>query len=92
MPSERDPDAEPTLDHQTRRKWYELSPEQALTEFENITDGMLDSDVDLPLNENGEPCPWPYDPQQLVGAPLGQYHCPYCGAMVLAGMPHLDYR
>ncbi len=22
---------------------------------------------------------------------MGQYHCGYCGAMVMAGMPHLDY-
>lgn len=36
-------------------------------------------------------CPWPFDPWQLYGAPLGQYHCPYCGSMVLAGMSHLDY-
>lgn len=37
------------------------------------------------------PCPWPFEPWQLYGAPLGQYHCPYCGSMVLAGMEHLDY-
>lgn len=44
-----------------------------------------------PVNEMGEPCPWPWEPQQLDGAPLGQYHCPYCGAMVMAGLPHIDY-
>lgn len=27
-------------------------------------------------------------PEALVGAPLGQYHCPDCGAMVVAGLPH----
>ncbi len=45
-----------------------------------------------PLNEMGDECPWPWDPIQLKGAPLGQYHCPYCGAMVLAGVDHIDYR
>jgi len=45
-----------------------------------------------PENEMGEPCPWPWDPIQLVGAPLGQYHCSYCGAMVMAGMDHIDYK
>lgn len=45
----------------------------------------------LPVNEMGMPCPWPVDPWFLYGAPLGQYHCPYCGAMVLAGYRHLDY-
>ena len=27
-------------------------------------------------------------PELLLGQPLGQYHCPDCGAMVLAGVPH----
>jgi len=27
-------------------------------------------------------------PELLAGAPLGQYHCPDCGAMVMAGIPH----
>ena len=29
-------------------------------------------------------------PENLVGVPLGMYHCPDCGAMVLAGLPHPD--
>lgn len=45
-----------------------------------------------PLDDEGNECPWPWDPIQLKGAPLGQYHCPYCGAMVMAGMDHLDSR
>lgn len=48
-------------------------------------------DIKGPLNEMGEPCPWPWDPPQLKGAPIGMYHCPYCGAMVMAGMDHPDY-
>lgn len=44
-----------------------------------------------PLNSLGGPCPWPWEPQQLVGQPLGQYHCGYCGEMVIAGVPHPDY-
>lgn len=27
-------------------------------------------------------------PELLIGAPIGQYHCPDCGAMVMAGLPH----
>jgi hypothetical protein len=27
-------------------------------------------------------------PEALRGLPLGMYHCPDCGAMVLAGLPH----
>ncbi len=29
--------------------------------------------------------------QQYIGAPIGMFHCPLCGEMVLAGMPHPDY-
>lgn len=45
----------------------------------------------LPMTSNGEFCPFPWDPQQLAGAPIGMYHCPYCGEMVMAGLPHVDY-
>jgi len=48
--------------------------------------------IEAPLNEAGERCPWPWDPEQLKGASMGQYHCRYCGAMVMAGIPHIDYR
>ena len=27
-------------------------------------------------------------PELLAGQPLGMYHCPDCGTMVLAGIPH----
>lgn len=27
-------------------------------------------------------------PDLLVNVPLGMYHCPDCGAMVCAGIPH----
>ena len=33
----------------------------------------------------------PYDPSQLVDVPIGMFHCPECGEMVLAGLPHPDY-
>lgn len=29
-------------------------------------------------------------PELLLGAPLGMYHCPDCGAMVMAGCKHPD--
>lgn len=53
--------------------------------LEKYPSGGPISDID------GKPCPWPYDPLFLVGAPLGQYHCPACGSMIIAGLPHLDY-
>ena len=27
-------------------------------------------------------------PEDLLGQPIGMYHCPDCGAMLLAGVPH----
>jgi hypothetical protein len=68
--------------------WHDITPEDAARRF---PDGAIGKGLVLPHNEMGEECPWPWDPQQLVGAPLGQYHCPYCGAMCLAGLPHPDY-
>lgn len=67
-------------------QWHDLSPQDA--SGINLSERL---DITAPLNEQGERCPWPWEPQQLTGAPLGQYHCSYCGAMVLAGMHHLDY-
>lgn len=32
-----------------------------------------------------------YDPREAAGAPLGMFHCPECGEMVLAGVAHPDY-
>lgn len=67
--------------------WTQISPRDAAGI--NLAER---TDIEAPLNEMGERCPWPWDPQQLAGAPLGMYHCPYCDAMCLAGVPHLDYR
>lgn len=71
----------------TRQSWTDFSPADAVNL--NLAERL---DIDAPYNELGERCPWPWDPQQLVGVSFGQYHCGYCGAMVMAGMPHLDYR
>jgi hypothetical protein len=75
------------------RNWTDITPEEARgdTDGRNGIDLSKDLTITAPLNEEGERCPWPWEPQQLVGAPLGQYRCPYCGAMVVAGIPHLDY-
>ena len=33
----------------------------------------------------------PFDPSVYVNVPLGMFHCPGCGEMVIAGMAHPDY-
>ncbi|MFA7264942.1 MAG: hypothetical protein WC054_01405 [Candidatus Nanopelagicales bacterium] len=67
--------------------WYDIDPADA-----RDIDCSERPDLSPPLDSEGKPCPWPWEPQQLVGVPMGQYHCPYCGEMVLAGVRHLDYR
>jgi hypothetical protein len=66
--------------------WHDFAPADAVG-----LDLSVRLDITAPVNESGERCPWPWDPQQRVGAPIGMYHCPYCGAMVIAGLPHVDY-
>jgi hypothetical protein len=66
--------------------WFEIAPADAVG-----IDLSKRLDITAPVNEMGERCPWPWEPEQLVNAAFGQYHCGYCGAMVVAGMPHLDY-
>lgn len=36
-----------------------------------------------------EPCG--FDPRTMAGQPIGMFHCPECGEMVIAGMAHPDY-
>jgi hypothetical protein len=68
------------------RDWREIAPEDAV-------DIVLPRDgIQGPLGDDGEPCPWPWEPQQRVGWPMGMYHCGYCGSMVVAGVQHPDYR
>lgn len=68
-------------------KWYEIRPADAVD-----INCLQHPELDPPLTQLGEICPWPWEPEQLKGVPLGQYHCNYCGEMVLAGIQHFDYR
>lgn len=67
--------------------WSDIEPSEAAS-----LDLSVRLDIEAPLTMDGERCPWPWEPQQLVGVPLGMYHCGYCGEMVVAGVPHPDYR
>ena len=69
-----------------KRSWFEIDPADAA----DIT--LPHPQIEGPLDDDGNECPWPWEPQQLKGAPLGQYHCGYCGSMVVAGVPHPDSR
>lgn len=66
--------------------WHEIEPKDAVG-IVLPADGIIG-----PLTMEGDPCPWPWEPPQLAGLPIGQYHCPYCLEMVIAGMNHIDYR
>lgn len=75
------------MTQQLKKSWHDIDPKDAVDL--NLSKRL---DITAPLNEQGERCAWPWEPQQLIGVPLGQFHCGYCGAMVVAGMPHLDYK
>lgn len=40
------------------------------------------------MQEDKTPWQCPEKPEKLKDAPIGQYHCPRCGMMVVAGCPH----
>jgi hypothetical protein len=46
--------------------------------------------IDWGEYEGKKRLPCPEQSVMLAGAPLGQYHCPFCGMMILAGMPHFE--
>lgn len=66
--------------------WTKLKPEDVM-DIQLPYVGIIG-----PICTDGLECPWPWEPQQLKGYPIGQYHCRYCGEMVVAGMFHTDYR
>lgn len=72
-------------------KWYEIEPKNAigidLTKRPDLDGPWIEHDL---REEYGNVCPWPWEPQQKIG--VGQYHCGYCGSMVLGGERHPDYR
>lgn len=68
------------------RKWWDIPPAE-MANVELPRPGLVG-----PLTTEGDPCPWPWEPIQLKGRPIGQYHCSYCGEMVIAGTHHPDYR
>ena len=53
-------------------------------EYVDRINALSDSDLEL-LIEKDE-CP--YEPERLKEVPLGMFHCPLCGEMVLAGVAH----
>ncbi len=58
----------------------------------NVVDSCL-SYIETTINwgehDGRERKPCPEQPILLTGQPLGQYHCPVCVEMQIAGMPHL---
>lgn len=67
--------------------WWDITPVNAMK-----LDLHKRHDIVAPLNELGERCPWPWDPQQLAGVADTLYPCWYCGAICVAGAPHRTYE
>ena len=58
----------------------------------NIIDSCLayiEGTVDWGTYQGRRRKPCPEQPILLTGQPIGQYHCPACGMMVMASVPHL---
>lgn len=55
----------------------------------NSSDYEICPDYEICLKIANDGCP--YDPTELTGLPIGMLHCPICGEMIVAGMPHPDY-
>jgi hypothetical protein len=51
----------------------------------------VNADIEITAISEGIYWECPEDPVTLLGAPLGMYHCPWCGCMQLAGTPHSDW-
>ena len=47
---------------------------------------------DLEIEELIKKDACPFEPEWLIGEPMGQFHCMVCGEMVLAGLPHPRYK
>lgn len=59
----------------------------------NIIDNLLkrvNAQIDWGSYDGRKRKPCPEQPLLLTGMPIGQYHCPVCGIMLLAAMPHLS--
>jgi hypothetical protein len=59
----------------------------------NIIDsalGWIEETINWGEYEGRRRKPCPEQPLLLSGMPIGQYHCPFCGMMVMASMPHLS--
>jgi hypothetical protein len=59
----------------------------------NVLDSCLawiESQIDWGEYQGKKRKPCPEQSFLLAGQPLGMYHCPYCGMMLLAGGPHLS--
>lgn len=40
------------------------------------------------FDRSSEPPACDYDPRTLTGQPVGQFHCPRCGEVQIAGLAH----
>lgn len=57
---------------------------ETIEEYVNRVNGYTGEEIDALIKE--DKCP--YEPERDENTPIGMYHCPICGEMVLAGVPH----
>ena len=64
-------------------------PDHAVNIIDNALN-IIDGRIEWGEREGKKRKPCPENPLLLTGMPIGQYHCPACGMMVMAAMPHLS--
>lgn len=64
-------------------------PDYAVNIIDNAL-AIINARIEWGEYEGKKRKPCPEQPLLLSGQPIGQYHCPMCGMMVMAGMPHLS--
>lgn len=70
-----------------------LDSEEKIDHLVNVLDHALEiieTDVEWGTWKGRKRKPCPEQPVLLTGMPIGQYHCPVCGMMLMASMPHLS--
>ena len=68
--------------------WTEPEQEQVRLVLENCLK-LISHSIDWGEWQGRRRKPCIEEPLILLGLPLGQYHCPVCGDMQIAGMKHL---
>jgi hypothetical protein len=64
-------------------------PDHAAHIIDNLL-GLVNGQIEWGEYKGRKRNPCPEQPLLLTGMPIGQYHCPVCFMMIVAGVPHFS--